>query len=537
MQIFLSTRRRVWVLGLLAACWGAPPAQAQQTLPAAGGAATTFRIAGFELTGDIPLPQEETTRLLAPFIGPKATLATLQQASAALEAALKEQGYALHRVTLPAQDLDARVTLNVVKFVIGKVTVEGNAKFSNANVRASLPELQEGATPNFRVMAVQTALANENPARQVQVVIKESAEPDKIDARVVVQEANPWNAALSLANTGSDATGNDRLSLVLGHSNVLDLDHQIAAAYTTSVERPDQVQQAGLNYRIPLYRQGAMLGMSYTQSSVVGNFGSFNSTGSGETYGVNYSVYLQPRGGSRSYWTASLDDKLFNAARINGAVVSGLSDRGSRPLTLAYTRRVESDTAIWGYTADVAFNLQGSNGNNLAAYQSEDQRIRSADWSVLHAGLHYLAPLPGGWLWSAKGQAQYTDDALIAGEQFGLGGASSIRGTGERVLAGDKGLLASLELSTPEIRPGLRLSGFLDGGWLGNNRADASSAGKLGSDQLASAGLGLHLNSRSLTLVAEWGHVISAANQTVGANPLLPKAGDEKLHLSLTARF
>jgi hemolysin activation/secretion protein len=526
---------RAWVA--LLACLAAALAQAQQGLSQAGAAATPFRIAGFELTGDIPLAQEETTRLLAPFLGPKATLSTLQQASAALEAALKTQGYTLHRVSLPAQELGGRVKLVVVKFVIGKVSVEGHAKFSDAQVRASLPELQEGATPNFRVMAVQTALANENPARQVQVVIKESAEPDKIDARVLVQEGPLWNAALSLANTGSDATGNDRLSLVLGHSNVFGLDHQVAGAYTSSVERSDQVQQVGLNYRIPLYRQGAMLGMSYTESSVVGHFGSFNSTGSGTTLGLNYSLYRPPQGGSRSYWTGSLDDKVFHAAKINGAVVAGLSDRGSRPLTLGYTRRVESDARNWSYSAELAFNLAGSSGNNLAAYQSEDQRIRTVNWSVLHLGLDYLAPLPGGWLWRAKGQAQYSGDALIVGEQFGLGGAASVRGTGERVLAGDSGVLASLELSGPELLPGLRLMGFVDGGWLGNNHAAASSAGKLANDQLSSAGLGLQLHSRHATLLAQWGHVVGGASQPVGGNPALPKAGDEKLHLSLSARF
>src|SRR6188768_1431977 len=80
-------------------------ALAQQQMPEATGASTTFRISGFELTGDIPLEPNETSRVLAPFIGPNGTLETLQKASAALETALKAKGYALHRVSLPAQEL------------------------------------------------------------------------------------------------------------------------------------------------------------------------------------------------------------------------------------------------------------------------------------------------------------------------------------------------------------------------------------------------------------------------------------------------
>ncbi|WP_161631565.1 ShlB/FhaC/HecB family hemolysin secretion/activation protein [Rhodoferax saidenbachensis] len=509
----------------------------QQGVPAATGASTQFRISGFELTGDIPLSQDETTRILAPFIVPQASLDTLQKASAALEAALKAKGYALHRVSLPAQELGGKVTLAIVKFVIGKITLEGNANFSDTNVRASVPELREGETPNFKILAVQTAIANENPSKQVQVTVKESDEADKIDAKISIKDVRPWNASVNWANTGSNSTGNDRLTVALGHVNLLDRDHQLSVAYTTSLERSETVKQLGLNYRIPLYQQGGVVGVSYTNSDVIGNFGSFTSSGAGQTYGVNYSLYMPPEGGNRRYWTVSLDEKQFDASKINGVVIPGQSDRGSRPVTLGYTSRMESDTSIWSYNADVAFNLPGSSGNNLSAYKTEDARIGTVNWSVLHAGVSYLAPLPGGWLWSARAQVQYSGDALIAGEQFGLGGATSVRGTGERMISGDNGGIVNLEVSTFEFRPGLRLVGFVDAGWLNSNNTAAGTAGKLAMDQLASAGLGLRFNSPSFNLSAEWGHITSGATQPVGGNPALPKAGDEKLHVSVTARF
>jgi hemolysin activation/secretion protein len=512
-------------------------AVAQQPMPEAKGAAATFRISGFELTGDIPLESSETSRVLAPFIGPNATLETLQKASAALEAALQAKGYALHRVSLPAQELGGKVTLALVRFVIGKITVEGNRFFSEANARSSVPELREGDTPNFKTLAVQTAIANENPSKQIQVTVKESEEADKIDAKISVKDARPWTASASLANTGSNATGNDRLTVAVGHANVFDRDQQVSLAYTTSLERPDSVKQFGLNYRIPLYQQGGVVGMSYTNSDVVGNFGSFSSTGAGQTYGVNYSLYFPPEGGTRRYLTLALDDKLFNASKVNGVVIAGQSDRGSRPVTVGYTARMESDTSIWGYNVDFAANLPGSGGNNLSAYKTEDARIGTTNWTAIHAGINYLAPLPGGWLWGARAQLQYSGDALISGEQFGLGGASSIRGTGERPISGDSGGVVTLEVSTHEIKPGLRLVGFMDAGWLSNNNSAASTASKQAVDQLASMGVGLRYNTRSFNFAGEWGHVVTGATQPLGGNPSLPKVGDEKLHISLTARF
>jgi hemolysin activation/secretion protein len=142
----------------------------------------------------------------------------------------------LHR-GLPPQDVGGSIKLNVVKFVIGKVTVEGHQQFSEANVRASVPEIMEGTAPNFQTLAVQTTMANESQAKTIQVALKESEEPDKIDVRIIVKEAKPWNFAINASNTGSSATGADRLTLSGGHANLFGLDHQLTAAYTTSVER------------------------------------------------------------------------------------------------------------------------------------------------------------------------------------------------------------------------------------------------------------------------------------------------------------
>lgn len=521
---------------LVLALWCCGAVWAQQGVPEATGATTTFKINGFELTGDIPLKTEVTTRVLAPYIGPNGTLDTLQKATAALEAELKAKGYALHRVSLPPQEVGDKVILNIVKFVIGKITVEGVSRYSEANIRASVPELMEGNSPNFNALAVQTTIANENPGKQLQVALKESEEADKIDVRLQVKESAPWNFSASLANTGSDATGRDRLSLVAGHANLFDLDHQLAAAYTTSVERSNDVKQLGLNYRIPLYALGGVVGMSYTNSDVVGNFGSFSSSGAGQTFGLNYNHYLAPQGGRRTYVSVALDEKLFNATKINGLQVPGQMDRGSRPLSLGYAARVEADTAQWGYNTELAFNLSGSAGNSLVAYQAEDVRISTTHWTVLRGGGNYIASFADGWLWSVRGHFQYSADALISGEQFGLGGATSVRGTAERAISGDSGVSSSFEITTPELMPGWRILGFVDAGWLSSNNTKLNP-NKPASDQLASTGLGLRYGSGNFGLSMEWGRVIAGAVQLPAGNTTLPKLGDEKFHLNLTARF
>ena len=175
---------RAMRLAMWIAISAALPALAQQPAPNAAvqaAPAPVFAIKGFQVNGENPLEDGETSRVLAPYLRADATIDTLQKATAALENALRERGFGLHRVALPPQEVGDKVTLNIVKFTISRVTMEPLTIYDEANIRRSIPELKEGQTPNFRVLAVQTAIANENPNKQIQVGIKEADEPPASD--------------------------------------------------------------------------------------------------------------------------------------------------------------------------------------------------------------------------------------------------------------------------------------------------------------------------------------------------------------------
>ena len=274
-----------------------------------------------------------------------------------------------------------------------------------------------------------------------------------------MKEARPWTFAVGLNNGGSESTGQDRFTVTGGHTNLFNLDHQFVGAYTTSVERTEDVKQLGLSYKVPLYSLGGVMGAIYTRSDVVGNFGTFTSTGAGQTLGVNYTLYLAPQGGRRSYVTFGLEDKMFDAAQIDGTVVG--ADRRSRPITLGYSARTESDAAVWGYNVDLAFNTGSGRNNDLASYQSEDPRITTVHWKALRGGVSYSAPFAKTWIWSVRSQFQYSPDVLISGEQFGLGGLGSVRGTSvDRPITGDKGVFGNAGDHHPRIGDRAAAAGF-----------------------------------------------------------------------------
>ena len=125
---------------------------------------------------------------------------------------------------------------------------------------------------------------------------------------------------------------------------------------------------------------------------------------------------------------------------------------------------------------------------------------------------------------------------LISGEQFGLGGLASVRGTAiERPLSADKGVSATLEVSTPELTQGLRLLGFVDAGYLWNNRATGTTTPS--SDHLASVGLGLRwVKGNFRRMAADYGRLVVGSKVPLAFNTSAPQNGDDRFYINLGVR-
>jgi hemolysin activation/secretion protein len=99
-----------------------------------------------------------------------------------------------------------------------------------------------------------------------------------------------------------------------------------------------------------------------------------------------------------------------------------------------------------------------------------------------------------GWQWRFKYVGQFTEDMLIPGEQFGIGGQDSIRGINERAFSNDRGYQTSLEIYTPDyggrLADNLKLRGlvFRD---IGKVRRNHPAVDESDGIQLSNIGLGI----------------------------------------------
>ena len=439
---------------------------AQTAAAPAAAEEASFSVSGFVVDGENPLPADLTQATLRPFTGQHTGIERLQQAALALEEVLRNRGFGFYRVVLPPQDIGGEVKLQMVKFTLGTLAIKGNQVFSNDNILRSLPQLKAGVSPNTHELARDLAVANESPSKRANVTFKQGEVADTIDATVDVVDSKTLTAFVSMNNIGNIATGYNRVTAGVSHNNLFDLDHQATITYTTSPSAPGLVHQYGGYYRAPMYQWGGIISAYYTNSSVNSGTvaGLISVTGRGEFAGVQYAHYFAPRGDYRAFISAGVDDKNFLNDKILTTGGGPLfPNYRTRPITVSYVGRLEKKWGVWGYNLDYARNLPFGGGND-SVNSNANRAGATNNWNALRMGADVTMPLPANWVGTARFKGQLSGQPLVPGEQFGIGGAQSIRGLNERVLSGDTGWQASFEALSPAFLENTRGVVFYDMG-------------------------------------------------------------------------
>ena len=426
------------------------------SLPALSAAAGDgFTIRQYEISGNQLVETGHLLPLLAPFTGKSRTLADVRSAQSAIENAYRAAGYGAVRAVIPEQEVtDGVIRIRVVEARIRAVDVVGNRHFDTANVRAALPALREGESPNLRLISDNVQLANENPARATEVLLSALGEEGALKANVLVRDSRPLRVSASLDNTGSDSTGKQRLGVALQHANLFDRDHVGTIAYTTSPERQEDVDIFSLSYRVPFYRLGDSLDLVYGRSDVNAATsqtvaGPLNFSGEGTVFAVRYNHYFPRAGEYSSRLTVGWDRRHYRNACAIGGVSCGAADADVtvRPLSLSYVGRQAGADGSFDYHLTLARNIPGGSAGRNADFDLV-RAGAEADYAVGRIGATLVRGL-GKWQGRLALNAQYSAEPLVPGEQFGLAGANAVRGFEERAVASDSGVVANLELFTP----------------------------------------------------------------------------------------
>jgi hemolysin activation/secretion protein len=497
-----------------------------------------FEIVRFEVEGNTLLDAKKVQQLLTPYAGANRDFGDVQRALEALEAAYRRQGFNVVQVVLPEQELNQGVVhLRVVEAHIGKVTIEGNKFFDNANVRRSLPMLREGATPNIDQISAGLRVANDNPAKKTNLQLKTGDNDGELDAALTVVDTKAWKVGANFDNAGTASTGKTHVGLLYENANITGHDDVITTQYTTSVDEPSKVKVYGVGYHLPLYEQGNSIDLFGSYSNVdsgtvsAGIF-DLQVSGRGAVYGGRYNMNFARMGDYDSKLIAGLDYRAYkNSVQLLATQLG--NDVTVHPVSLTYA----GTWNMTGGTANIYFtgmhNIPG--GDQGAAADFNRARTGASDtYNILRYGIGLSRALPADWQMRVNLNGQYTNDALVPGEQFGAGGASSVRGFTERAQSNDSGRLATAELYTPNLCSNgtgvaiqCRMLAFYDTAYLSRNRP---LPGEPKHGSIGSVGLGLRFALDTYaTLQMDYGYIVDAGD--------IEARGDKRLHFMLALSY
>ncbi|HYQ94107.1 MAG TPA: POTRA domain-containing protein, partial [Burkholderiales bacterium] len=379
----------------------APQSAPVVAAPSKPPAPPRFEIQRFLVEGNTLLTQKELDRILTPFSGKDRDFGDIQRALEALQDAYAGRGYNAVRVSVPEQDIRAgQVRLRVVEARIRRVRVQGNRFFDEKNVRAGLPSLKEGSSPNTRAIGQDAQLVNENPAKQVSVALQAADDPGQVDASVRVTDENPSRISVFADNTGTPSTGNYRAGIGYQNANLFNGDDVINAQFITSPGHASDVKVFGAGYRIPIYGwSGAvdvLAGYSSVNSGVVQ--GLFNVSGKGDVFGLRYTQLLGRIDTYEHRLALGLDYRAFkNNVTFADTGQPLVPDITVRPVALTYSGRFSPVGSDLSFNLSYSRNIPGGDRAGQAAFD-EQRPGASAKYSIWRAGIAYSQLLPSDFV-------------------------------------------------------------------------------------------------------------------------------------------
>ncbi|RMF66175.1 MAG: ShlB/FhaC/HecB family hemolysin secretion/activation protein, partial [Cyanobacteria bacterium J069] len=441
------------------------------------------------------------------------TFAQVLQARAAITQLYIDCGYISSGAIVPAEQVLPEtpdgyvVTIQVIEGSLEAINVMGLNRLDAGYIRSRLRRAA-GTPLNVNGLLEGLQLLQLDPLiRSVSADLQAGTRPGTNVLQVVAQETDPVSLDLALDNGRSPSVGSFRQRAQFTHANLLGYGDGLSLGYT----RTRGSNEFSGSYTIPLNPQDGTLRFAAgtTRSDVIEEpFDQLNisSRSPYAEVALRQPLWRSPNqefalgvtlSHQRSRTTFAIPDK-------QGFPSPGADDEGrTRVTALRFVQEWTQRDRQQVLAARSQFSLGLDLFDATVNEDAPDSRFLS--WRGQAQWVRLLAP---DTLFLLRGDVQLTNDSLLSLEQFGLGGAESVRGYRQDALLTDSGALLSAEvrlpiLRVPEINGLLQLVPFIDAGttW---NTDDTSRDGT--PNTLVGVGLGLLWRQGSdLSVRVDWG--------------------------------
>ena len=410
--------------------------------------------------------------LVEPFqgeIGQQISVARVYEIAAAMTATIRDAGYVLTTVAVPAQAIEqGRVKLTVVEGFLSDVRFEGYTGHRDGMLSEIRSNLTAERPLHLRTLERELLLLNDLPGTTAQGILTQSDTESGGSVLTIRLARRAIGFDAGSNNRGSKVQGPTRYETGLELNSIFGLFEETRLNYMMAdpsselkygfLSHSERLSANGLDWRLygSRSRSEPQLGVDFQDLNLETNT---EQAGTELRYPIvrsrDHNLYIR---GALTYHDGITDDSSFDEDVTHdtiAAVRAGIT--------------LDSIDSLGGVNL---LDLEISQGIDVFGASEKDDLLLSRsggspDFSKVTLYVARLQSIGRGWSALIAGTGQYAFNNLLAPEEFGFGGELFGRAYDGSELVGDSGLAGKVELRytwDSITRGGLTLYGFFDTG-------------------------------------------------------------------------
>jgi hemolysin activation/secretion protein len=408
----------------------------------ASGGQLGFTVESVEWRGARTLSPQQLAPAWAPLRGRQVTLTDLRAAAARAEKLYAEAGYPFVAVLVPPQEVrGGHVAFDVIEGRISDLTVIGSDPVARRQAAAAFAELTTRRPLSTNDVESAYARAQTIPGLAMSGALRRGSEPGGMDL-VIQPRRKAWRGYVNINNLFSDPVG--PWGVLVGadfYGTSTHGDQTTIQFYTTFDSEEQQVLRLGHSRR--LNARGTTVGLTYllADSNPQGVVAPLDLATDVQLFRGEVSHPIVSRG-----WGSIVALAAFEWSDQNTDVFSAIAiteDR-TRIFSLGLNGRWRGQGLAGGGYLQARQGLDVGDASQpgdplLSRFEGDPQAL------VLRAGGDGEARIARRWTVAARVETQWTDDALLAPDEYSIGNLGIGRGYDPGAAFGDTAAGFSLE--------------------------------------------------------------------------------------------
>lgn len=502
----------------------------------------------FEFRGNTVIRDRKIRRLLAPYTGREITGDELEAARVAVTRLYTDAGYVNSGAVLPDQDpADGVIRMEIVEGRLSEIDLSGNRWFRAWWLRHVMRRAA-GKPVNFNTLRTGLQLLRQNAGiSRINAELKPGVAPGESILHVTVKDEHPFRLGFELSNRRPKSVAEGVGEFTFSDLNLTGHDDPLELSWSAFRWTPEgdftgtDFNDVAGSYEFPVSPWGTTLRIAAarSESSVIDEtFAALGITSRTEEFSLTLrqpiietltdTVAISLTADRRHSETYLLGEPFT----LSLGAIEGESDVFALRTAIEWTNRsqvhvlalrsqfswglhafgaTEGATSTAGITSGLGAIAQDIPDGKFFSWLGQAQYLRrvfdtpelrkkpdSTGWNILRESTLII-----------RANAQFSDEPLLALEQYALGGANTVRGYLENQLLRDNGIFGSIEYRIPvwqraDKTPILTVAPFFDIGTSWNTVGDG---GDDLNQTISSAGLGLLFNiNKNVQASVYWGH-------------------------------